>query len=373
MSLILDLRDRKSHAGTLLIHPTSENVVLANVFGIVKNISLDAILNPWLSNVTHNKINVSDDWHFSFWEKQPRPVGVREGSTEVDLVLDSQTTLVFVEVKMDADASSGTTHDPERNQLIRNLDVGYKRATVAEQAFTVVYITPDIKDRDIVDHIRSTECSFPLNPETDPRQISECLFWSSWSTIGDIVAQSYKDKKLNGVEQRFSRDLLAYLAKKRLWENTLPDEQIFHDDKLYRPLAPNDSPFTPYSKKRTERDESWRAVVWDKEALVRLLNSLRWQDKLLLKIMAESDGIMRQDQIMRAIPFLRGKSSGSLRALKNHVNAACKGCGKAPILAVGSGAGDQRVHQINPILGELRQVVINTAKGFEIPESLLDE
>jgi hypothetical protein len=62
---------------------------------------------------------------------QPRPTGIREGNTVVDLVLDSVATLVFVEVKMDAPASSGTTSNLNRNQLARNLDIGYRRAADA--------------------------------------------------------------------------------------------------------------------------------------------------------------------------------------------------------------------------------------------------
>ena len=102
-----------------------------------------------------------------------------------------------------------------------------------------------------------------------------------------------------------------------------------------------------------------------------LLRSLRWEDKALLKLLAEAGGAMRQDRIMGGIPGLRGKTSASLRALKSHVNAACKGRGKAPILSVGSGTGDQRVHEINPQLGLLRQIVIEEARAFVIPEGLL--
>ena len=48
MAILLDLRERLSHAGIPLVHPTSEHVVLANVFGIVKNLSSNTSINPWL-------------------------------------------------------------------------------------------------------------------------------------------------------------------------------------------------------------------------------------------------------------------------------------------------------------------------------------
>jgi hypothetical protein len=121
MSHILTLRGKTSHAGTPLVHEGSEDVVLATVFGIVKNLSYATVLNPWLGCVTGGAMPESDDWHLSFWEAQHLPAGLDEGSTKVDLEIDSEPALVFAEVKLDAPPSAGTTHDPNRNQLVRNL------------------------------------------------------------------------------------------------------------------------------------------------------------------------------------------------------------------------------------------------------------
>jgi hypothetical protein len=107
MAILLELRNRLSHAGIPLVHPTSEHVVLANVFGTLKNLVSDAAINPWLKRITKSKLASSRKWKFSFWEKQPKPVGLLEGSTEVDWVIESETSVVFVEVKMDAQASRG--------------------------------------------------------------------------------------------------------------------------------------------------------------------------------------------------------------------------------------------------------------------------
>ncbi len=128
MAIILTLRDHETHADITLVHQTSEDVVLANVFGVVKNLPYDAVLNPWLAKVTGDTIPDADDWLLSFWERQPLPQGIHEGSTNVDLDMNSATAVVFTEVKMDAGPSTGTRHSEKRNQPVRNLDVGYAEA-----------------------------------------------------------------------------------------------------------------------------------------------------------------------------------------------------------------------------------------------------
>jgi hypothetical protein len=76
---------------------------------------------------------------------------------------------------------------------------------------------------------------------------------------------------------------------------------------------------------------------------------------------------------MQQLPFLKGRTSASLRSLKSHVNAGCRQLDCAEILAEGSGSGDYRIHEINPNLGNLRPVVIEIAKQFEIQWHLLEK
>ena len=51
-----------------------------------------------------------------------------EGNTEVDIVLEHQDLLWFIEAKLHSDLSANTTYDPERNQLVRNIDVLLEQA-----------------------------------------------------------------------------------------------------------------------------------------------------------------------------------------------------------------------------------------------------
>ena len=102
------------------------------------------------------------------------------------------------------------------------------------------------------------------------------------------------------------------------------------------------------------------------------LAGLDLKDKALLKILAEAGGALQQRTLMDKLPFLKGKTSASLRAAKAHVNGGCKQLDCAALLAEGSGSGDYRIHEINPNLGELREVVIKIATEFEIPWHLLE-
>jgi hypothetical protein len=347
--------------------------VLANVFGTVKNFSANTMINPWLETVTNNESVRASDWKFSFWERQQKPIGpVGEGSTEVDLILESDKWLVFAEVKMDAEPSQGTKADPERNQLRRNLDIGYRRSRIAEKSFALVYVTPDLSEPVIVTKLRMEPGTFPANADIASHKISACIFWSSWSLMGDVLAASYSTGELDRVERKFALDLLAYLCGKRLWNNTLVDDPLFYDDKLYRSLRQSNSPFIAYASDKVERYQGWRTKPWQETGLRAYLHGLRQEDKALLRLLADADGALQQRTIMQRLPFLKGRTSASLRSLKSHVNAGCRQLDCAPILAEGSGSGDYRIHEINPKLGELRPVVIEMAKQFEVQWHLLE-
>ena len=372
LSYILDLRSRKTHAGVPLIHQTSEHVVLANIFGTIKNLSPDTALNPWLQQITHGSVLPAKLWRVGFWEKQPKPIGPIEGNTEVDLVLQSEDCLVFVEVKMDAEASTGTKADPERSQLTRNLDVGFCRAEAEKKNFALIYVTPDLSEPKIVERIQGQTTPFPANPAIAPQAIASCLHWCPWSAIGDVLAQSYLGKLSSEVEQRIALDVLAYLSHKHLWNNTLPDDPLFYQDKLYRTLQRDGSAFIPYGKQKAERYQAWRTKPWSESSLRAYLDRLRIEDKALLKILADAGGALQQHTIMEKLPFLKDRTSASLRALKSHVNAGCRQLDSAQILAEGEGSGDHRIHEINRKLGELREVAIEVSRGFDVQEHLLE-
>ena len=373
MSIICELRDKTKHAGITLVHEESEDVLVGSVFGIIKNISHPKTINKWIEDITNLSIQDSANWSFSFWERQPMPVGIQEGSTEVDVVLDSDDKLIFIEAKLGANASYGTAYDPSRNQLIRNLDIGYNRASTDGKRFALIFLTPDLSQPHIVDRIHKQKKSYPANPSIDPDLINQCQFWSSWSTLGNIIMDAFESDELNDTEKKFAIDLLAYLSHKRLWENKLNDNKLFYDDKLFRSLQKSDSSFVPYTTQRPESDQSWRLNTdWTESDLLDVLINLSYKQKALLKILAKNDGTMKQGGIYDGLQFL-DRNHRILGRYKSQINAACKSRGKSPILSVGTGNRDQRIHEINPNLGGLRELIIEEAKKFFIPDAIIDE
>ena len=185
------------------------------------------------------------------------------------------------------------------------------------------------------------------------------------------MAAAYTGGDLDACERSVALDLLAYLALKGLWENHLPDEEIFYRDPLYGRLRRDGSPFVPYARRHPERYQGWRGKPWDEAGLRDLLAGLRLEEKALLQALAGAGGALRQDELMD-LPMLRGKTSAALRSLKARINGACKQMDRAPLLAEGRGSGASRMHEIDMRLGPLRAMAIEVAREFAIDWQLLE-
>jgi len=58
--------------------------------------------------------------------RDPKPV---EGASEIDVIIESSSFLIYVEAKLDSDIRMHTTYDPGRNQIVRNIDCLLDSAT----------------------------------------------------------------------------------------------------------------------------------------------------------------------------------------------------------------------------------------------------
>ena len=132
--------------------------------------------------------------HDLAWQERatnPRQV---EGHTEVDLVFDGDDYLVFVEAKLHSDISPGTTYDPDRNQIVRNIDCLIEQAGDREPFFWML-----VHDREpawtyvqLVDKYRRSPAELhELLPHRDLptlEAICETLALITWSDLLPLLS-----------------------------------------------------------------------------------------------------------------------------------------------------------------------------------------
>jgi hypothetical protein len=94
---------------------------------------LEAFLEKSLKRkAKHDLINMLPKAKLKFWRgkrakpmyRPPLNLGYPEGNTEVDLTILAEKTIIFVEAKYHSEIEVRTTHFPNRDQIIRNIDIG---------------------------------------------------------------------------------------------------------------------------------------------------------------------------------------------------------------------------------------------------------
>ena len=114
-----------------------------------------------------------------------------EGPTEVDLVIETPKSLTFVEAKYMADIDCQTSHDPCRDQIIRNLDVGSFQAGRMGKRFFFILLTPEYYERSRLYWYKMKD--YRENPELireklpylsiDFGELSRSIGWILWRDV----------------------------------------------------------------------------------------------------------------------------------------------------------------------------------------------
>ena len=147
-SLIIDKYDKVFHhwRQQKLEHLRSENsedAVSWNVFRSLMQIDPSLwlpklFINTFQKEFAYSCISID----VLLWEKlnPPSSLTTPEGQTEVDIIIQSNDFVWFIEAKYKSDISMRTTHDPKRNQVIRNIDVGLEYAKGKDFYFSLLIL-----------------------------------------------------------------------------------------------------------------------------------------------------------------------------------------------------------------------------------------
>ncbi|HEY3283400.1 MAG TPA: hypothetical protein VGN26_14115 [Armatimonadota bacterium] len=114
-----------------------------------------------------------------------------EGCSEIDLVFRGKQYLVFVEAKLHCDVSLETTYDPERNQILRNIDCLLEQAGSRSPFFWML-----VKDRSAIrayvrileQYRRDPVLLYQALPHRDQRLLDQVLRGVALATWADLLA-----------------------------------------------------------------------------------------------------------------------------------------------------------------------------------------
>jgi hypothetical protein len=107
----------------------SEDAITWNVFRTLRQIAPAVWLGPlWAAAFGSSLLPVDQDAMIDLWVSTPPPPKLLhsgdEHASEVDVVIQSPTWVWFIEAKYRSDIATRTTTRPDRDQLLRNIDVG---------------------------------------------------------------------------------------------------------------------------------------------------------------------------------------------------------------------------------------------------------
>jgi len=121
----------------------SEDAMTWNVFKTLEKSNPESWFQEIFPQIILDKDEQFIDSMLRFWDKYfPPPLrSIPEGEMHVDLTIETSNKLIFIEAKYKADISKNTTHDPNRDQIIRNIDVGSWAAKKRAKEFHFILLT----------------------------------------------------------------------------------------------------------------------------------------------------------------------------------------------------------------------------------------
>jgi hypothetical protein len=210
----------------LIVRTTSEDVLVGNVFGMLRLVTPQVWLRPLLNLAFKTRrfdyVPLAE-LAMGFWQRVP-PRSVRrlpEGDSEIDVLLRFDDCSVFIEAKFEAPLSTSTRHDAQRDQLLRILDVAYDNTRCGLWRSTpyVLVLGLDLEPPILVRRYSDLEtlaAALGYHPHEDARARAAVLArrvgYLAWAQLRDIIANPNLDANLT--EQRICFDLVRYLDLK---------------------------------------------------------------------------------------------------------------------------------------------------------------
>ncbi|TWD92212.1 hypothetical protein FB550_12024 [Neobacillus bataviensis] len=243
-SLIIDKynSDLQTWRRNKLDHLKSENSEDAMTWNVFRSLNQ---INPniWLPRLLRNSFlqdfgYSSESVEISLWKKiQPLARHVKEGPTEIDIIIETNQFVWLIEAKYKSDISKNTTHDTSRNQVIRNIDVGLDYAKEKDLYFSMLIL--DEKHSPTGYSITNKYSQSIVHVEKElPYRVDGCknlkgISVITWKDILNVLDET-NELAENQFERFIAKQVEQWLRKKIEKPAILKNSAIFDETKTYR-------------------------------------------------------------------------------------------------------------------------------------------
>jgi len=143
--------------------------------------------------------------------KDTRPV---EGRSEIDVIFNHADFVVFLEAKLGSDISMSTSYDPQRNQIVRNIDCLIASAGNRVPIFWMI-VKDQKPDRAYVQLMSSYKAdssllckALPHRNESTLSEIAKNLTFVMWSDFEEVFSKHGVDPEATAVNLELVRRVL---------------------------------------------------------------------------------------------------------------------------------------------------------------------
>lgn len=179
----------------------SEDAVIWNVFRSLRQISPDAWLPAlWQQAFPSIAFSPAERTEVNLWQNITPPPPLLadgdEGPSEIDVIIETPTYVWFIEAKYRSDISARTKTRPDRDQVLRNIDVGSYYAGVRQFLFSLLIAS---KSRSPEGAERVRQYSDPAIPRArlekhrqDALKNLIAISQITWRSLADVLEHAAK-------------------------------------------------------------------------------------------------------------------------------------------------------------------------------------
>ena len=156
------------------------------------------------------------------WKNIEPPPSLRlhqkdEGPSEIDVIIETEFSIWFIEAKFKSDISTGTTNNATRDQIIRNLDVGSWYAGVRDFFFALL-IMDEVRSPKGVEVLRNCSAALPkLDHRPDGMANIKGVGLLRWADLAAILTTCAREAPRQP-ERAYAERAVAWLHAARLFE-----------------------------------------------------------------------------------------------------------------------------------------------------------